>query len=189
MHPPCSCLIITLFKNALYICTVILDYGLVIICIKQRRRYEVISRRTIHCRRHIVQRRQTQQCLDIDIMRLGRHRIPEKHQRIDFTAGYQGSQLLVTAQRSRFEFHNIQFRKLVNAGGIAITGNLLFMLKESLLDHFAGRAGAYQTMFTQFHAVPIDPFGQIPFHVVVCHKGYGPHSFHSLQLFLLVTQI
>ena len=79
-------------------------------------------------------------------------------------------QLLVTAQGTRFEHGYVEAR----VGGI-----LAAALHERLGNDTARSTRTYQTMREQFLPVPRDPFGQIVFHVVVCHQGYRQSFIHS----------
>ena len=153
-------------QHALDISLVIFDHRLVAVILEQRRGDQEVGRRAVDGRGNVVERRQAQQRLDIDIVRLGRHGVPEKNQRVDPAVGDERSELLIAAQRARLEQRNAQVG--MRSVGLVV---LPAVIAERLLDHLARCTGAYQMVRTEFRAVPIDPFGQVALHVVVGHQS------------------
>ena len=169
----------TLFQHALDIGFVVLDDGYVPVVLEERRRDQKIGRRTVDGRRHVVERGQTQQGLDVHVVRLGRHRVPEENQGVDLAVGDQRTQLLVAAQRTGFEQRDPQIGKLFD---LLATLVLFPVVAQRLFDHLAGRTRADQMVTAEFSAVPVHPFGQIVLHVVVGNQcqHFRP-SFHNVS--------
>ena len=166
-----------LLQHTLDIGFVILHDGLVLLVLEERRRDQEIGRRTVDRRRDIVERRQAQQRLDVDVVRLRRHGIPEEDQGVDLAVGDQRPQLLVTAQRAGFEQRDFQVGQFPDP----IRGFVfLAVIPQCLFDHLAGRTRTNEMMAAQVPAVPVDPFGQVAFHIVVGNQcQHFCHFSHS----------
>jgi hypothetical protein len=86
-------------------------------------------------------------------------RIPEKDEKIDFTVGYLGADLLITTQWSTLEFVDFEAK-------------LLF-------QYLAGGSCRIYLVVSQEHSIVFCPFNQITLLVVVRDEGYPLVMFHG----------
>jgi hypothetical protein len=95
---------------------------------------------------------QTEKGLDIGVMRLRFHGVPEEDKNVDLSFGYTGADLLVTAER---------------AAEVPGDG-----LSERLLYERAGGAGAEELVFGEGALIIDSPLDKFGFFVVVSYEGY-----------------
>ena len=109
---------------------------------------EICCRPVAGCR-NIPHQSNPEQRFYIRVVGLGFQRIPKENQKVNFTFGDMGTNLLIPAQRAALKFCN---------------GHLQFRLHQP-----SGGAGSKNIMPLQNGLVPLSPFDQIILFVVMRH--------------------
>lgn len=120
---------------------------------KVRRRDDKICRRSIRGARDIIEYADSEERLDIDVVRLRMHRIPKKENDVDFLLRDERAQFEIAAQWPRFQLLNV--RRLAAA------------LLNRVFDKGARGAGARKVVLAKRLPVKFDPFDEIGFAIIV----------------------
>ncbi len=125
-------------QNSLYVGFIVLGGGLVLLIGKEGRGDKHIGRGAVDGSRYIVEGRQAKQCLDIHVVGLCLHGVPEEDEGRNLTLGNHRAELLVATKRTRFE-----------EGDIEVIATLVVAFHQCSCDHLTCRACAYEMMAEQ----------------------------------------
>ena len=129
-----------------------LDHETLVVAVHERRRQQKIRRRPIAGDRHVVHDSDTKQRLDVDIVRLRFHRIPEEDDEIDSSLDNTGADLLVAAERPAQEAGDRQ--------------------SQLLAEKSSGRTGRVQLVLRKRIPVVARPLQQLAFAIVMCDERH-----------------